>query len=221
MNFRLPGQFGQDWDFDDDGIPYQIPPIPAPVINPRREYISPENKILRIKAEHGQLPEFLTLDEIAYLYGYEPYVFKEFVQDWPLEIEYRETPYEDNGEIFIHKTTGFTRGKFKAFLQNINRWPIKNCLLANWWKYADIQPEKNGKSKPDLTKTERTMLLTMVIGMAMDAYAYEPGGQKNTATGEKDRSIKAAVERSGMSIDNGTVSKYLKEAEKLLPPQSQ
>ncbi|QPK65434.1 hypothetical protein IVG45_11125 [Methylomonas sp. LL1] len=129
---RLPGKEFEDWAFDDDGIPYQIPYIP-PIEMPVPEYEPEDRQILRIKAESGRLPDFLTLDEIAFLLGYKRRAFNKFIQNEPLEIEYLETPIEeDDGRIFIHKTSGTTREKFKAYRQSINQWPVTG-LLANWW----------------------------------------------------------------------------------------
>ncbi|MDD1622642.1 MAG: hypothetical protein LUQ11_14290, partial [Methylococcaceae bacterium] len=87
-------------------------------------------------------------------------------------------------------------------------------------------PEENTTSancdnKPDLLETERQTLLKLVLGMAIDAYSYNPDANKNKATGENNGSIKAALDRLGISVDADTIRKYLNEAKGLLPPPAQ
>lgn len=64
----------------------------------------------------------------------------------------------------------------------------------------------------DLSETERNTMLKLIIGMAIDAYGYDPDGKKNPATGNNNGSIKAALEKLGLSADEKTIKKYLNEA---------
>lgn len=64
----------------------------------------------------------------------------------------------------------------------------------------------------NLTSVERQAMLRIIIGMAIDAYDYNPSIKRNQATGDKSTSISAALERSGISINSDTVRKYLTEA---------
>lgn len=72
-------------------------------------------------------------------------------------------------------------------------------------------------SDKELLETERSTMLRLIIGMAIDAYKYVPGKPRNSATGNKNGSIKAALENLGLSADEKTISKYLKEAAELYP----
>ena len=56
--------------------------------------------------------------------------------------------------------------------------------------------------------------------MAIDAYGYKPEEKRNTATGENNGGICAALQKSGLSVSNGTIKKYLDEAKEFLPPTS-
>lgn len=147
--FRLPGQYGEDWDFDGDGIPYMIPssPYPEPSTKPR---LTDEEELLKIKAVNRRLPDFLDLDEIAFLLGHRRFVFKNFIKNEPLEIVYREISIqEDDGAVYIHKIPGTTRDKFKSYRIRIKQWPVEGWL-SGWWTEEDqqnyvIDPEKSDK----------------------------------------------------------------------------
>lgn len=77
--------------------------------------------------------------------------------------------------------------------------------------------EKSTKNKTStIDATERHTMLKLIIGMAMDAYRYDPTASRNSATGEKNGSIKAVLELKGISIDADTIRKYLDEAKELL-----
>lgn len=71
-------------------------------------------------------------------------------------------------------------------------------------------------SKPPAT-AERETMLKLIIGMAVDAYGYDPDATRNKATGDKQGSIKAALEMKGISIDADTIRKYLNEAKQHYP----
>lgn len=76
---------------------------------------------------------------------------------------------------------------------------------------ADIQATK----QDELTETERNTLLRLVIGMAIDAYGYDPNKSRNSATGDKN-GISAKLQARGISISDETIRKYLTEAKNLL-----
>ncbi len=59
-----------------------------------------------------------------------------------------------------------------------------------------------------LGTTERNQLLKMVLGMAINTYRYDPAAKRNEAT----KQIVDDLSKIGISIDDGTVLKYLKEA---------
>lgn len=75
-----------------------------------------------------------------------------------------------------------------------------------------IENHAKPKTNVDLSETERNTMLKLIVGMAIDAYGYDPDSKKNPATGNNNGSIKAALERVGLSADEKTIIKYLKEA---------
>lgn len=82
--------------------------------------------------------------------------------------------------------------------------------------------EKRQNAKPvvkvkSLHTKERETLLKLVIGMAVKGYAYKPNAKRNTTSGE----IKQDLELLGISLDEDTVRRWLKEASELLPPQGE
>lgn len=82
--------------------------------------------------------------------------------------------------------------------------------------------EKRQSAKPvvkvkSLHTKERETLLKMVIGMAVKGYVYKPDAKRNTTSGE----IKQDLELLGISLDEDTIRRWLKEASEFLPPQSE
>jgi hypothetical protein len=73
----------------------------------------------------------------------------------------------------------------------------------------------NSLIKTELSETERQTMLKLIIGMAMNAYGYDPNATRNTATGDKN-GISAKLERHGISINDDTIRKYLTAAKELL-----
>jgi hypothetical protein len=87
----------------------------------------------------------------------------------------------------------------------------------------EIAVETEETERP-LMETERSKLLAIVLGMAMDAYGFNPQASKNVATGENKGSIHAALQKQGLSVDADTIRKYLTDASKMYysarPPKS-
>lgn len=71
--------------------------------------------------------------------------------------------------------------------------------------------------KTELTENERDTLLKLILCMAIDSYGHDPASKKNPSTGKNNGSIKAALEKHGLSADEKTISKYLKEAAERYP----
>ncbi|MEI6534777.1 MAG: hypothetical protein WCN98_05505 [Verrucomicrobiaceae bacterium] len=69
------------------------------------------------------------------------------------------------------------------------------------------------KSERALSTRERTSLLTLVIGMAIKGYTYDPASPRNKAIPE----IASDLNELGLSLDQDTVRKYLNEGKELLP----
>lgn len=96
-----------------------------------------------------------------------------------------------------------SRVKPKDFVEWAKTLPIKFPML-------DIFEEKNPKP---LSDKERTSLLKMVIGMAVDTYGYDPKTKRSPIAGE----IASALQLRGISLDEDTIRKWLKEAAQHLP----
>jgi len=66
--------------------------------------------------------------------------------------------------------------------------------------------ERNGKG--DLSTRERSTLLKLVLGMAIEGYRYAPDAARSEAPGE----IAGDLQKHGLDVSDDTVRKYLKEA---------
>jgi len=64
----------------------------------------------------------------------------------------------------------------------------------------------------NFSDSEKGTLLKLVLGMAVSAYHYDPGSNRNAATGTNRGSISADLARIRLSVCNDTVRKYLDEA---------
>lgn len=69
-------------------------------------------------------------------------------------------------------------------------------------------------AKPEraLSARERRSLLTLVIGMAVNGYAYDPAASKSSVAPE----IASDLHKLGLSLDVDTIRKYLNESKELL-----
>jgi len=80
-------------------------------------------------------------------------------------------------------------------------------------RISEIEPEKIAASsinldKAALSETERSTLLKLVLGMAIDAYGYDQTSSRNSSTGDKN-GISAKLQTRGINIDADTIRKYL------------
>lgn len=136
----------------------------------------------------------------------EYWVHKEMGED--IEIN---SVYLDDGKVFYFSSP--IRDITSGQIHLLDHFVIKESELAR------LQPPKqDNPPTKSLTETERQSMLKIIIGMAMDAYQYDPESTKNKATGENNGSIKAALDRKGIKVDADTIRKYLNEAKDLLPP---
>lgn len=106
----------------------------------------------------------------------------------------------------------------KAGMMDICEPPTQKAFIE--LDNSDNFPVEKLKISP-ISQTERNTMLKLILGMSMDAYGYNPKATKNKATGENYGSIKAALDRLGISVDADTIRKYLNEAKDLLPPPAQ
>ena len=75
-------------------------------------------------------------------------------------------------------------------------------------------------STQNLIESERNTMLKLIIGMAMDAYSYNPESSRNSATGDKN-GISAKLALKGISITDDTIRGYLNKAKELITSQAQ
>lgn len=87
-----------------------------------------------------------------------------------------------------------------------------------WIKKIEAKPLlKKPILTPSLSESEKATMLRLILGMAMGAYDYDPDETRNPATGSNKGSIKADLEKYGLTIDGNTVRKYLEEAKAMYP----
>jgi len=87
------------------------------------------------------------------------------------------------------------------------------------YKLKIVKPYKLDNIEAPFSETERNKMLTLIIGMAIDAYLYEPTETRNEASGEKKNSISEKLKGNkiyDISISNDTIHKYLTAAKELL-----
>ena len=82
---------------------------------------------------------------------------------------------------------------------------------------SSIKPDATHKFNPN----ERNTMLKLILGMAIDAYDYDPRATKNTATGDNKYGISNKLATRGVNISNDTIQKYLDEAKKKFPSEGQ
>lgn len=80
-----------------------------------------------------------------------------------------------------------------------------------------VDPSAEAKTqKNDISETERQTMLKLIIGMAIDAYDYDPTCSRNPLTGGKNTGLSEKLALRGISITDDTIRKYLNEAKNLL-----
>lgn len=92
---------------------------------------------------------------------------------------------------------------------------LKMSSLESWVHNAGMKSDffdTHKKPSESLSNRERTSFLKIIIGMARDGYRYDPDQSKSPITKE----IHDAIEEAGLSLDEDTIRKYLKEAAGLL-----
>lgn len=68
----------------------------------------------------------------------------------------------------------------------------------------------------EITETERNTMLKLIIGMAIDAYGYNPKASKNTATGNNKNGISARLQTRGINVSDDTIRRILNKAKDIL-----
>lgn len=82
------------------------------------------------------------------------------------------------------------------------------------------QDSPQTKWNANVSEIERSSMLKLIIGMAIDAYGYDPKGTRNAATGDKN-GISEKLKTRGINIDADTVRKYINEAKNNFYPENQ
>lgn len=92
--------------------------------------------------------------------------------------------------------------------------PLRNLTL--FVSAEDVaRLSKKEMAKTTLSETERNTMLKLIIGMAIDAYSYNPQNTRNSLTGDKN-GLSARLQTHGININDDTIRKYLREAKELL-----
>lgn len=94
---------------------------------------------------------------------------------------------------------------------------LNNKMVDTNYILEPAKPAEPSKAET-ITETERSTMLKLIIGMAMDSYEYNPNSTRNSATGDKN-GISAKLQLHGISVNDDTIRKYLTEAKKLLSSQ--
>jgi hypothetical protein len=94
------------------------------------------------------------------------------------------------------------------------RWAHENGIsVPDELKVAVEAREPQSNEPREVSAKERTSLLRMIIGMAIGRYAYSPTKAKNDAP----KRIANDLAKVGLSLDDDTIRKWLREAAELLP----
>jgi hypothetical protein len=102
----------------------------------------------------------------------------------------------------------FSRHELVRWLTEIRLKSAYKFDINDAWLEATSTAQDAPQYEKPLMTSERNQLLKMILGMAMDSYGYDPVAKKNVATGQ----IVTDLANFGISIDAGTVLKYLKDA---------
>jgi hypothetical protein len=73
----------------------------------------------------------------------------------------------------------------------------------------------------ELTSTTREKMLTLIIGMAIDGFGYDPKEARSPLTGDNKNSLTARLQRLELKVSADTIRDYLTEAKQYLPPEKQ
>lgn len=119
----------------------------------------------------------------------------------------------------IQLPNGFYNGVFEPdwdkttiHKAELNRWLIEKDLPP---PAKESPPETIVSNEKSLTESERNTMLKLIIGMAIDAYGYDPKSNRNQATGDKN-GISAKLKTHGINVNDDTIRKYLTEAKEIL-----
>lgn len=173
--------------------------------------------------------EAITISEATALsFGLYPGLALEFVDSDSCDVLARCLYYSREDELIRAVCSGTIRAaKLDSPDNKQNVTPETLVLTSDVKRYLGGKIESNnsdavtsGDAETEPTNvlhdTERKSMLKLIIGMAIDAYGYDPESQRNEATGANKNSIKAKLEAKGISMNDDTIRKYLNEAKAVL-----
>ena len=90
---------------------------------------------------------------------------------------------------------------------------IELGFTKDYLESFESETEALQKKSDKLHTKEKETLLKLVIGMAIQGYAYDPSKKKSSVPSE----IQSDLDLLGLSLDQDTIRKWLKEAQRTLP----
>lgn len=148
-----------------------------------------------------------------------PGVFVAWAKRSQLEIDPALEPALEAFGVKIVDWQGIVESQGKTIDELNETLGEQNNLVAQLTQQLDAmrrrieELEPNQSSEDSLGHKERTSLLKLVIGMAVQGYRFEPEKDRNSAT----REIADDLELLGIALDRDTILKWLREGASLLP----
>lgn len=98
----------------------------------------------------------------------------------------------------------------------LQEWITKKDLQS-LYNFSPSEVNKSPVLQESLSTKERNTLLKLIIGMAIHGYGFDPSASKSNIP----KQISDDLGLSGISVDDDTVRKYLKQAMRDTPPTKQ
>ena len=106
---------------------------------------------------------------------------------------------------------------------NILELDNDTCAKSN--HSSSTNPTTSNKHNDDkgteLSSTTREKMLSLIIGMAIDGFGYDPKDTRSPLTGDNKNSLTARLQRLELNVSADTIRDYLNEAKQYLPPEKQ
>lgn len=95
-----------------------------------------------------------------------------------------------------------------------------------WFEQSKKPTNQNGNYDNDdkdteLTSTTREKMLSLIIGMAIIGFGYDPKENRQILSGKNNTSLTEKLQCLGLKVSADTIRKYLTEAKQYLPPEKQ
>lgn len=117
-----------------------------------------------------------------------------------------------DGKVLYFPCKEVVRGKLCVLTAELDKF------LTNLVKIEKPLPEPIVSNDKPLTETERNTMLTLILGMAVDAYGYDPTQVRSSLTGTGKDSLTVMLQTRGYDVSDDTIRKYLKEAAEKIKP---